>query len=77
VCEGRVEDVRDGIVCGSVWAIGKLKGVQSVRYGGADVTLYKSLKNLHDYRCEGNWAIVIQARGFIVLWHRNNDGFFE
>ncbi len=45
----------------------KLKRVQSNRDGGANVALNKSLKNLHDYRCEGHWTIVIQARGFIVL----------
>ncbi len=51
VCEGRVNDVRDGIVSRSIWAIGKLKRAQSNRdaNGGANVVLYKSLKNLHDY----------------------------
>ncbi len=33
----------------SSWAIGKLKRVQSNRDGGANVVLYMSLKNLHDY----------------------------
>ncbi len=41
------------------------------------MALNKSLKNLHDYRCEGHWTIVIQARGFIVLRHRDDDGFFK
>ncbi len=41
------------------------------------MALNKSLKNLHDYRCEGHWSIVIQARGFIVLRHRDDDGFFK
>ncbi len=41
------------------------------------VALNKSLKNLHDYRCEGHWSIVIQARGFIVLRYRDDDGFFK
>ncbi len=54
----------------------KLKRVQSNRDGGANVALNKSLKNLHDYRCEGHWTIVIQARGFTVLRHRDDDGFF-
>ncbi len=49
---------------------------QSNRDGGANVVLYKSLKNLHDCRCEGNWTIVIHARGFIVLRHRDDDSFF-
>ncbi len=30
-------------------AIGKLKRVQRIRDGGANVVLYKSFKNLHDY----------------------------
>ncbi len=51
--------------------LGKLKRVQSNRDGGANVALNKSLKNLHDYWCEGHWTIVIQARGFI------DDGFFK
>ncbi len=49
VCEGIVQDLRDGIVSRSIWAIGKLKRVQSYMDGGANVVLYKSLKNLHDY----------------------------
>ncbi len=57
-------------------AIGKLKRVQSNRNGGANVDLYKSLKNLHDYLCKGNWTLVIQARGFIVLRHRDDNRFF-
>ncbi len=32
-------------------------------------------KNLHDCRCEGNWTIVIQARGFTVLRYRDYDRF--
>ncbi len=59
-----MQDVRNGIVSRSILVIGKLKRVQSNRDGGANVVLYKSLKNLHDCRCEGNWTIVIQARGF-------------
>ncbi len=52
----------------SIGAIGKLKRVQSNRDGGANVALNKSLKNLHDYRCEGHWTIVIQARrGLLFL----------
>ncbi len=40
--------------------------------------LFTSLsKNLHDYWCEGHWTIVIQARGFIVLRHRDDDRFFK
>ncbi len=39
----------DGIIGRSIGAIGKLKRVQSNRDGGANVALYKSLKNLHDY----------------------------
>ncbi len=31
------------------------------------MALNKSLKNLHDYRCEGHWSIVIQARRFMFL----------
>ncbi len=73
MCEGRVQDVRDGIISRSIWAIGKLKRVQSNRDGGANVVLNKSLKNLNDYWCEGNWTIVIQARG----WHRDDDRFFK
>ncbi len=38
---------------------------------------FNSLKNLHDCRCEGNWTIVIQARGFTVLRHRDYDRFFK
>ncbi len=41
------------------------------RDGGANVVFYKSLKNLHD------WTIVIQARGFIFLRHRDDDRFFK
>ncbi len=58
-------------------AIGKLKRVQRIRDGGANVVLYKSFKNLHDYWCEGNWTIVIQTRGFTVLRHRDDDRFFK
>ncbi len=72
-----MQDVRDGIVSRPIWAIGKLKRVQSNRDGGANVVLYKSLKNLHDYLCEGNWTIVIQARGCIVLRHRDDDRFIK
>ncbi len=71
MCKGRVQDVRDGIISRSIWAIGKLKRLQSNRDGGANVFFYKSLKNLHDYWCEGNWTMVIQARGFTVLKHRD------
>ncbi len=60
-----MQDVRDGIVSRSI--SGKLKRVQTNRDGGANVVLYKSLKNLHDYLCEGNWMIVIQARGFLFF----------
>ncbi len=31
------------------------------------MALNKSLKNLHDYRCEGHWTIVIQAEGLLFL----------
>ncbi len=31
VCEGRMQDLRDGIVSRSIWSIGKLKRVQSNR----------------------------------------------
>ncbi len=68
-----VQDVRDGIVSRPIWPIGKLKRVQSNRDGGANVVLYESLKNLHDYWCERKWTIVIQARGFTVLRHRDDD----
>ncbi len=34
---------------GSMWVIGKLKRVQSNRDGGANLVLYESVKNLHDY----------------------------
>ncbi len=44
-----MQDVRDGIVSRSIWAISLLKRVQSNMDGGANVILYKSLKNLHDY----------------------------
>ncbi len=44
-----MQGVRDGIVSRSMWAVGKLKRAQSNRDGGANVVLYKSLKNLHDY----------------------------
>ncbi len=60
----------------SVDLLGKLKRVQGNRDGGANVALNKSLKNLHDYWYEGNWTIVIQARGFTVLRHRDDDRFF-
>ncbi len=46
------------------------------RDGGANMVLYNSLKNLHDYWCKGNRTIVIQARGFIVLRHTDDDRFF-
>ncbi len=72
-----MQDMGDGIVSRSIWAIGKLKRVQCNRGGGANVVLYKPLKHLHDYGCEGNWVIVIQARGFIVLRHRVDDIFFK
>ncbi len=77
MCEGGVKYVRDGIISWSIGTIGKLKRVQSNRDGWANVALNKSLKNLHDYWCEGHWSIVIQARGFIVLRHRDDDGFFK
>ncbi len=54
--------MRDGIVSRSSRAIGKLKRVQSNRDGEANVVLYKPLKNLHDYWCEGNWTIVILGK---------------
>ncbi len=41
-----MQNLRDGIVSRSMWAIGKLKRVQSNRDGGANVVLKKSLKNL-------------------------------
>ncbi len=44
-----MQDVKDGIIRRSIWAIGKQKRVQSNRDGEANVVLYKSLKNLHDY----------------------------
>ncbi len=40
--------MRDSIISRSMWAIGKLKRVQSNRDGGANVVLNKSLKNLHE-----------------------------
>ncbi len=52
VCEGGMEYVRDGIISRSIGTIGKLKGVQSNRDGGANVALNKSLKHLHDYWCQ-------------------------
>ncbi len=39
VCKGRVQDLRDGIVSRPIWAVGKLKRVQSSRDGGANVVL--------------------------------------
>ncbi len=77
MCKGRVQDVRDGIIGRSIWAKVKLKRVQSSRDEGANVFLYNSLLNLHDYWCEGNWTIVIQARGFIVLRHRDITYFLK
>ncbi len=44
-----MQDVRDGIISRSIGAIVKLKRVQSIRDGGANVALYQSLKDLHDY----------------------------
>ncbi len=41
------------------------------------VFLQVSQKPENDYWCEGNWTIVIQARGFIVLRHRDDDRFFK
>ncbi len=45
--------MRDGIISiydwDDSWDDCKLKRVQSNRDGGANVALYKSLKNLHDY----------------------------
>ncbi len=35
VSEGRVQDLRDGIISRPIWPIGKLKRVQSSRDGGA------------------------------------------
>ncbi len=32
-----MQDLKDGIVSRSIWAVGKLKGVQSSRDGGANV----------------------------------------
>ncbi len=46
------------------------------RDGGANAVLYKSLKTFMTKNCEGNWTILIQARGFIVLRHRDDDSFF-
>ncbi len=43
-----MQDLRDGIVSRPILAVGKLKRVQSSRNGGANVVLYKSLKNLRD-----------------------------
>ncbi len=40
VSEGRVQDLRDGIISSRpIWPIGKLKRVQSSRDGGANVVL--------------------------------------
>ncbi len=39
VCEGRVQDLGDGIISRPIWPIGKLKRVQSSRNGGANVFL--------------------------------------
>ncbi len=39
ICEGRVQYLRDGIISRPIWAIGKLKRVQSSRDGGAYVFL--------------------------------------
>ncbi len=44
-----MQDVRDDIISISIWAIGKLKRVQSNKGGGVNVVHTKSLKNLHDY----------------------------
>ncbi len=77
VSEGRVQYLGDGIISRPIWVVGKLKRVQSSKNGEANVFLYKSLKNLHDCRCEGNWTIVIQARGFTVLRHRDDDRYFK
>ncbi len=44
VSEGRVQDMRDGIVSRSIWAIGKLKKVKCNRDGRANVFFLKSLK---------------------------------
>ncbi len=62
---------------GTIWPIGKLKRVKSNRDGAANVVLYKSLKNIHEYWCEGNWTIFIQARGILFLRHRDDDRFFK
>ncbi len=72
-----MQDLRDGIISRPIWAVGKLKRVQSSRNGEANVVLYKSLKNPHDCWCEGNWTIVIQARGFTVLRHRDYNRFLK
>ncbi len=39
VSEGRVQDLRDGIISRPIWPIGKLKRVQSSSDGGANVVL--------------------------------------
>ncbi len=43
-----MQDLRDGIISRPIWAVGKLKRVQSSKDGGANVVLLKYLKNLHD-----------------------------
>ncbi len=49
----------DGIISRSIGAIGKLKRVQSNRDGGANVALYKALKDLHDFRSLGSSQLEI------------------
>ncbi len=36
-----MQDLRDGIISRPIWAVGKLKRVQSSRNGGANVVLYR------------------------------------
>ncbi len=38
---------------------------------------FKSLSKTFMTVDEGNWAIVIQARGFTVLRHRDDDRFLK
>ncbi len=64
------------IISRPIWAVGKLKRVQSSRDGGGKCGSLKVLsKTFMTVNVRANWTIVIQARGFNVLRHRDDDRF--
>ena len=62
-----------GVFSRPVCSVGILMWVEAGREAGFDVMLDQPLKALCDYKCEGYWAIVLEAVYGGLLFRNRDD----